>query len=73
MANSPSNGSTNSSPYECVGKDENPVKPFTGYARTDDQRERRESQGGLARSILTAAHSKAGGTYAEAVKRSGNQ
>jgi hypothetical protein len=75
MAKSPSDGSTNTSPQECVGKDENPAKPFRGYARTDGRKERREAHGGLARPRLTAAHIKAGGTYwyAEAVKRGGRQ
>jgi hypothetical protein len=42
-------------------------------AGTDGRKERREAQGGMARSVLTAAHSKAGGTDAEAVKRRGHQ
>jgi hypothetical protein len=73
MVKSPYAGSTNTSPQECVVKDENPAKPCRGYAHTDGRKERREAQRVLARPRLTAAHIKAGGTYAEAVKSRGHQ
>jgi hypothetical protein len=72
----PSGGSTSISPQECVGKEENLAKPFTGYIRTDGRRERREKredQGGLVCSMLVDAHIKAGVTYAEAIKRREHQ
>jgi hypothetical protein len=40
--------STNISPQECVGKAQNPVKPFTGCRRKDTHRGCMEGEGRLA-------------------------
>jgi hypothetical protein len=59
--------STNSSPQECVGKAQNPVKDFTGYRRTNIRRGRREGEGRLAPSLLAVMHSRKRVSYADAM------
>jgi hypothetical protein len=59
--------STNSSPQECVGKAQNPVKLFTGYRRAGSHRGCIEGDGSLAPSLVTATHSRARVSYTDAL------
>jgi hypothetical protein len=59
---------TNISPQECVGKEEIPAEPFTGYVRIDGRRARKEIEGGLAVSAPTATRKVTSVSYADAVK-----
>jgi hypothetical protein len=51
-----------------VGKEEIPAEPFTGYARIDGRRVRKEIEGRLASPAPTATRKVMGVSYADAVR-----